>query len=74
MVLFGGVEDEGRNFGVDVVRGGGDGYDELLVPDRVGTEGSFLRAPLTGRQLFVVVVARPSLQPEEGIYEDCSED
>ena len=73
MVLFGRIEDKGRNFRVDIVRRSGDGYNKLLMLDRVRAERRVLRAPLARGQLFIVEIARPSLQPKEGIYKDCGE-
>jgi len=74
VVLFVGVEDEGRDFVVDVVCGRGDGDDELVMVDLVRAEVGLLLRALARRELFVVVGARPALDPEEGIYEDDAED
>lgn len=71
MILVGGIEDEGCNLGVNVDGGGSDGDDELVALNLVRADrGALLLGTLDGRQLFLVVDARPSLNPDEDVEEE----
>lgn len=71
MVFVGGVEDQRCDFGVDVDGGGGDGDNELVALNRMrANRGTLLWWALEGRKFFVVVDAWPSLDPEEDVQEE----